>query len=141
MDTGNAQGHSQNQCAGKACSDTRIHTDTPHKSSVFQTRGSSTSNEHIRSPELKQVDVQLPEGHAVASLLGSPPHTASRRQARLPFRELGPLLCTLQVTLDDDQLPGHLQQGKHNTHTPWGLHALSAGLWGRGLDPSAPKTY
>lgn len=32
MDTGNAQGHSQNQCAGKACSATRIHTQTPHES-------------------------------------------------------------------------------------------------------------
>lgn len=55
MDTGNAQGHSQNQCAGKACSDTRIQTDTPHKSSVFQTRGPFTSNEHIRSPESRHV--------------------------------------------------------------------------------------
>lgn len=41
------------------------YTDTPHKSSTFQTRGSSMSNEHRRSPELKQVNVQLPEGHAV----------------------------------------------------------------------------
>lgn len=67
------------------------------------------------------------------------PHTAAWHWARLPFRELGPLLCTFQVTLDDDQLTGHLRRDKHNTYTHRGPASCESGVVGWGMDPSAPR--